>query len=562
MRAYVEFLLIIGFDVRDPTLRIIYENELKLSAEGGSMMNRDVGGMGHNDFSKLCDAAGLIYNSSYNKDAAGWDVFVEFPLNSHLNIFNDKSSQAIQCLVQVKSTDSSKKAVSVKLSNLKRFCDTPLPCFFFFAEYEKGINPVAIYLLHFDKDKIFDVLKRLRECELNGDNRLNKKTMVMKYDDSHKINVFEGMALKERIESYIPHGMGEYAKEKTRYLEELGYEESKYNMIFKLSEQADYSSLVMASLGYENKINIKDITAWDKRFGIGFQISELSTENGVISFSKVEPHSHGDIIFDDGSERLSFSCDFYFSPIAFTAPDELSSYRVKCEHFDMLIGIKTNKINITLASSAAMMDIYDIRDIALLAKMLSDSKVSVEIILRNEDGRETCFVRQTPLFLSDNSKVEIEKTITLASRLIQIAGYFRIEKICKLSLNDLFKKEVNINALFAFIFQAEQSTPVRLQIPDLCETLDNTKPFHVLIGIPLMLKQINVFLTLILKGGFTQDKDIIIFNEYTVSIQSKFCETNLDLLKSKVRKDACRLVEKHESEADIYFVDSLSSHFY
>jgi hypothetical protein len=524
------------------------------------MTRRDVGGMGHSDFSKLCDAAGLIHNSSYNKDAAGWDVFVEFPLNSHLNILNIKTSQAIQCLTQVKSTDSNKKSVSVKLSNLKRFCDTPLPCFFFFAEYEKGINPTAIYLVHFDKDRIFDVLQRLRECEVHGENKLNKKTMTVKYDESHRIDIFDGIALKECIESYIPNGMGEYAKEKTQHLEELGYEENKYKMIFKLSEQTDYSSLVMASLGYENQINIKDIFSWDNRFGIGFPISELSADNAVITFSNVEPHSHGIISFDDECDTLSFSCDYYFSPIALNAPEELASYRVKCIYFDMLIGIKSNTTKIKLSSTSDEMDIYDMRDIALLIKMLSNADQPVSMILRNDSGSETRFKTKTPLVLNNYSKMEVEKTVNITFELIQIASYFQKEKMFKLSLDQLFAIEKDIKNLHGIIFQSNTNNIIKIQNKGFCENLDNSKEFCALIGISLFLPKFKLCIIVTIRGGFTQDNDSILFSNHRIKIESKFCEANLDLLKPKVKRDARRLAEKYESEEDIYFFDSLSPH--
>jgi hypothetical protein len=87
--------------------------------------------------------------------------------------------------------------------------------------------------------------------------------MVIKYNDSHKIKAIEGKDLKECIESFIPMGMGEYAKAKMLQLESLGYDETKYKINFKLAGQVDYDSLVMASLGYESKINIKEISGWD-----------------------------------------------------------------------------------------------------------------------------------------------------------------------------------------------------------------------------------------------------------------------------------------------------------
>ncbi len=521
-------------------------------------MTRDVGGMGHKDFGKLCDASGLIHNSSYNKDAAGWDVFVEFPLNPHLNIFNKCNSQSIQCFVQVKSTDKNKKSVSVKLSNLKRFCDTPLPCFFFFAEYEGHHNPVSIYLVHFDKDKIFDVLKRLRECEAEGDTRLNKKTMVIKYNDSHKIKAIEGKDLKECIESFIPMGMGEYAKAKMLQLESLGYDETKYKINFKLAGQVDYDSLVMASLGYESKINIKEISGWDNRFGIELEISELSAPTAIISFTDVEPYSDGTITFDDGCERLIFACDYYFSAIAFNAPEKLASYRVKSKHFDMLIGIRSNTTNISFSGYEDVMNVYDLRDAALLMKMLGNYGNTIEVTLRNKDGKETSMKGTNSMHLSDKIKEQIDKAVQLTSQLIQIAVYFRMERSCELNLRNLFTKQKDITILHDVIFQPHSDMTPKLQIPELNQELDNTKQFYVLMGAALLLPNFNVCITAILHGGFTQERDVILFKNYKIDVQSKFYELQPNSLRARVKDNASKLVNKYESEEDIYFVDSLS----
>lgn len=95
------------------------------------MSRRKVGNMGRGDFDRLCNASGLIYNSSSEDDSGGWDAIVEFPLLGGIALLNSLNEQPIQCLVQIKSSDGEKKGVQVKLSNMKRFCDTPLPCFFF-----------------------------------------------------------------------------------------------------------------------------------------------------------------------------------------------------------------------------------------------------------------------------------------------------------------------------------------------------------------------------------------------------------------------------------------------
>ncbi|EKK5497729.1 hypothetical protein ACQYD3_002016 [Enterobacter hormaechei] len=127
------------------------------------MSLRKVGNMGRGDFDRLCNASGLIYNSSSEDDSGGWDAIVEFPLSGGIALLNSLNEQPIQCLVQIKSSDGEKKGVQVKLSNMKRFCDTPLPCFFFFARYNKNANIESAYLVHINRNIMFQVLKRIRQ---------------------------------------------------------------------------------------------------------------------------------------------------------------------------------------------------------------------------------------------------------------------------------------------------------------------------------------------------------------------------------------------------------------
>lgn len=127
------------------------------------MSLRKVGNMGRGDFEKLCSACGLIYNSSSDDDSGGWDAIVDFPLIDGIALLNSPKKHSIQCLVQIKSTDGTKKGVQVKLSNMKRFCDTPLPCFFFFARYNGNVNIESAYLVHINRDIMFQVLKRIRK---------------------------------------------------------------------------------------------------------------------------------------------------------------------------------------------------------------------------------------------------------------------------------------------------------------------------------------------------------------------------------------------------------------
>jgi hypothetical protein len=234
-----------------------------------------------------------------------------------------------------------------------------------------------------------------------------------------------------------------------------------------------------------------------QRFGIDLEISELSAPTAIISFTDVETILMVLLPLMMDVKGLFLLVIYYFSAIAFNAPEKLASYRVKSKHFDMLIGIRSNTTNISFSGYEDVMNVYDLRDAALLMKMLGNYGNTIEVTLRNKDGKETSMKGTNSMHLSDKIKEQIDKAVQLTSQLIQIAVYFRMERSCELNLRNLFTKQKDITILHDVIFQPHSDMTPKLQIPELNQEFDNTKQFYVLMGAALLLPNFNVCITAI-----------------------------------------------------------------
>lgn len=415
------------------------------------MYERKVGNIGQGDFIKLCADAGLACGTSQGDDYAGWDFFVDFPLKQHESILIDGDDRAIECKVQVKSSDNKNKSVQVKLSNLKRFCDSTVPCFFFIAEYNGNINPDNIYLVHTDDNLIFKILKRLRENQAGDKLPLNHLTMNIPYGKNDEIQEFSGKALKEKIEFYVNEGMKNYVKRKENQLKTLGYEKSNYEMKFEIHSNHDLISLARASLGYSEKINIKNIVSWDKRFNIKLLQEELTQGKAIIEILDVKPITTGEVVFESAGETVSFPCDYYISPFSKKSANT-PVLRAKCDNIDILFNNDNIGTKVTFLEPDKVIGIFEMRDVLLTIKMLFLEESPVSLKLKRNDGKSSIpFNIGRSDKQNNNSKEELLLSILSIESLISFATKNRLESKIKLSMNALKNNSANITAIYFFL---------------------------------------------------------------------------------------------------------------
>ncbi|RRZ97199.1 hypothetical protein EGK14_00695 [Erwinia sp. 198] len=524
------------------------------------MSSRKVGNMGRGDFDRLCNASGLIYNSSSEDDSGGWDAIVEFPLINSIALLNSLNEQPIQCLVQIKSTDGEKKGVQVKLSNMKRFCDTPLPCFFFFARYDGNESIESAYLVHINRDVMFQVLKRIRQNDTGKKSPLHKLSFTINHSDEDEIFLFNKDALKNAIEKHIPLGMKRYCEDKLRDLGDIGYKGTRYALNFKIASENDYKSLINASLGYPATINIKDVQGWDTRFDINFRMEELEAEKAIIEITSVEAFSTGTIRFEDEKEDATFKCEFFISPIAFNAPDDLASFRISSDFFDLIVGVKNNQMKMDFESYDKVFHLADLRELLLLIKMLNTPNGQLKLTIKNNEGIETSFFASNNSFSANPIANEIINAEQIALTLMQIASYFRVDKNCKVSLNELIKKQQDIERMHTFISKTPGGDPIlRLEIPEHNDNIDSGKELRIFIAIPLFFSSFFICLACVAKGSFTYKNKVMIFDNYEINIEKLIRAGDLMEIKKQCQEVSDKINRRFKNDdMDFYFYNSFS----
>lgn len=324
---------------------------------------------------------------------------------------------------------------------MKRFCDSTLPCFFFIAEYNGGITPENIYLVHTGKELISRILKRLRENVAKNNTSINHITMNISYGKEDKITSFSGQALKEKIESHIKDGMNSYIKIKEKLLNELGYDKAPYEMKFQLDSPSDYTALVMSYLGYPKEIKISNVSSLENRFNIKLKNDELSQQKAMIELSNIKPTESGEIVLKSNGELLNFSCEYFLSPFIKSQKESDPILRVKCENFDMLISQgKSSNTKINFMHPKKLSNIFEVRDVILLQNMLFNNDGKIFIELHRENSLPMKFSINGQKSNGELDIKELQLLMLSINNLVQLAGKARIEKKLNLSISSLEKK--------------------------------------------------------------------------------------------------------------------------
>ena len=176
--------------------------------------DRDLGPLGESELERLCHNLGVSPNKA-KYDKTGWDFILEFPFITQYEAPHDQAPITTRCLVQVKSTDLNEKNCQVKVSNLKRFLESPDPDFFVFMHFNGEENVQEIYLVHFGRSLIEKTLKKLRKLSLTPLVKLHKTKISVRYSSKEIIKSANSVGLKEAIHKYIPKGMKDYRKWKS-----------------------------------------------------------------------------------------------------------------------------------------------------------------------------------------------------------------------------------------------------------------------------------------------------------------------------------------------------------
>lgn len=334
---------------------------------------RDLGLLGESTFVKWCAEVGIIPNGS-QIDKTGWDFFVEFPFSSSLTP-KEIHNSAVEFKVQVKATDKSERKLSITLSNLRRLITAQMPAFFIFLEFDGANSAQRAFVVHVDNSLITRTLKRLHEIEQSDkENRLNKRTMTIHYDDSNLLTELSGECLKSQFLSHTGSNLAEYISNKKSHLETTGFEDGSAQITFTTEGEDNLEALIDLSIGLEEEVEILSCEGADTRFGVKSNQSLFNADGGKISMPDLKPTAKGKIRFsnDKLSAGLSFQANLYISPFNNFVPDNSKKYRVVSDFFDLKFNPYNGYTNFSFSfAEKTRLEVIKFRDTLKLLKLLS-----------------------------------------------------------------------------------------------------------------------------------------------------------------------------------------------
>lgn len=228
------------------------------------LMPDELGAAGESLFAALCARAGLVCNKS-DRDRAGWDFVVEFPMpQPGVGIPLDGRSPTA-CAVQLKSTATA-GPIKVRLSAAERLAKDPRPAFIVVFRLTPGGEGIAGFLIHLVDRALGKVLHRLRVAHANKAFAVNRATISF---DHRKLGTRFALTpdgLRQALIDAIGDDPAAYLAEKQRQLSELGYRgmglEAEVLVRLENIEHLSDIALGLAPLKPER------LRAYDTRFGI------------------------------------------------------------------------------------------------------------------------------------------------------------------------------------------------------------------------------------------------------------------------------------------------------
>ncbi|KQV51375.1 hypothetical protein ASD07_10800 [Duganella sp. Root336D2] len=341
--------------------------------------------MGELAFGHLCASVGLTANRSLEADKTGWDYLVEFNFDSPSTPEISTIHQgALECKVQVKSTDKRSRKCSIKLSNLKRLATAAMPTFVLFIEFDGKSMPQRLFLVHFDQSLCLRVLSRIHDAESEGQiHRLNKLEMVIKYDEGHLLEEASGAAFSSAIKRYVGGNIAEYVTQKNNYLASAGLENGFAELTFTAVSDDTIQDLIDMSLGLDVETEVSDVEAIRQRFGMKVSAPFIKEKSVKISMPDVKPSYEGRIKFklDKLGVPLILPAELYVSEFNSTAPLHMRKIRIKADFFEFVVKMHTSEVACKVRTPVETMQIRRLRDGLKSCQLLCQSENPVYLEL-------------------------------------------------------------------------------------------------------------------------------------------------------------------------------------
>lgn len=423
-------------------------------------MKKDIGGMGEHLLGVWAAQIGVVANPSQNKDAAGWDWFLEWPIESvavsvKLKSRFDKLPSPVKCLVQVKSTNSTQSRVNVKLSNWFYLIRNPLPAFFLILDFAGQNECQRAFLVNVGRDLIAKAQKRL--VDIYDDGNLNKKTMSLKWSDEHLLSSLDGEGLEKAIMSYVVPDMDQYVKDKQDLIKTVGYEGGGQIMqvMINIPQGVDPDEYMMDfDLGIIPQVRVEGGTLYEERFGK--RISQSDLEAGSFLEVTSEPVGPGEVIFTDSNlnKSIVLDCQVYI-PAGFGRFIPKEKIRARFSHrlMEFIIPLEGEgqqfNFSIKLPENDESVTIKDFNDLSRLVLLISEARANSHELLLSANF-QNAKVRTGKIAASDISPAIINWA-KLVDYAWLVARHFEMEDSLSISSHELLSIEGPLLALAGII---------------------------------------------------------------------------------------------------------------
>lgn len=197
------------------------------------------------------------------RDRKGWDFIAEWDVALDACLPADRQKLGRTARIQVKSSRQPKPTARLKLSNALRFAEAVEPCFVVVYWLNRSKSGVEIYARHFDQDLISRTLLRAREADRDGETEHHKICLMvpMSETDLHTEDLLDWVA------NQCEASPAEYAKTKSAFFDEVGYDKRVMVSHFKVSH-ANVNALIEHAVGLNPTFKPEWMDLRDARFGI------------------------------------------------------------------------------------------------------------------------------------------------------------------------------------------------------------------------------------------------------------------------------------------------------
>jgi hypothetical protein len=346
-------------------------------------MNGDaqhIGELGESTLRLWCSQRGIAAHKS-EPDRTGWDFLLEFPA-TRPTIFPLIQPVMMQCFVQVKSTNGTRRRISLDLERWKNLATSPIPAFFLVFEFDQESEPQRAFLVHLDTSYVEKFLK----AHIAG-----QKTLTLTYGDDKVLPEPTGESFEEAVRRLAGNSIELYMKEKLEFLRTAGFGDvyGEFNFepdVDALDGLSFREYLLDLSIGLRENLKLSSANLFPRRFNITSSESILPVDGGYLSLSVQALGDASVRIFHD--EALIFCHEMeVFLPqgLGDVVDDNFFKLRLVRSPIEIIVaamdGSMRSKTNILFLSISESMPFTSLRKAAELYRAMS------LLAAENRDGR-------------------------------------------------------------------------------------------------------------------------------------------------------------------------------